>query len=217
MSRCPSRGLFQHDNQTGAVFFKPQYGGCRLLVEFLRRPGQALEICVGKSAHVDFLLDLDHQGHTVSCWSLAGRILSREIEWRSTPMEMRIEAMRFFQQAGYPARMRFSPVIPVKNRRAENAEMIARLFEAVRPMASPWSRFDSRNAAGAVWPASGPLYLQLRPLERSGDNGALARRSRAENAPKEEKRRLATRIALKPIRRSPAPAACHRGPSFPWG
>lgn len=134
LERCPTQTLFQYDNWTDTVCFEPEYGGAKLLIDyFARRPGQALELYVGKSDHVDFLLDYEHRGHTACCWSLSGPTQSRDFEWRSAPMEGRIEAMRKCQDAGYPVRVRFSPIIPVKGWREENREMIARLFRDVQP------------------------------------------------------------------------------------
>lgn len=48
-------------------------------------------------------------------------------------MEARIESIRKCQRAGYPVRVRFSPIIPVKNWREENREMIKLLFGSVKP------------------------------------------------------------------------------------
>ena len=134
LERCREQTLFQYDNGTDTVCFEPEYGGAKLLIGyFAARPGKALELYVGKSSHVDFLLDVDHRGHTVCCWSLSGRTQSTEFEWRSAPMDARIEAMRQCQEAGYPVRVRFSPIIPVRNWRDENREMIDLLFSEVEP------------------------------------------------------------------------------------
>lgn len=132
--RCPEQTLFQYDNFTDTVCFEPEYGGARLLIDyFADKPGKALELYVGKSDHVDFMLDYDHRGHTVCCWSLAGPTQSRRFEHAAATMEQRIEAMRKCRQAGYPVRVRFSPVIPVADWREENRLMIEELFGAVRP------------------------------------------------------------------------------------
>jgi len=134
LARCPGQTLFQNDNYTDNVCFEPEYGGAKLLIEyFARKPGKALELYVGKSDYVNFMLDYDHRGHTVCCWSLAARTQSTEFEWRSAPTADRIEAMRCCQDAGYPVRVRFSPILPVKNWREENREMIELLFDSVRP------------------------------------------------------------------------------------
>ncbi len=134
LEQCPDQTLFQYDNGTDTVCFEPEYGGAKLLIEyFAHRSGQALELYVGKSDHVDFLLDYDHRGHTVCCWSLSACTQSAEFEWRAAPMESRIEAIRKCQEAGYPVRVRFSPIIPVKGWREENREMIELLFSKTAP------------------------------------------------------------------------------------
>ncbi|MFO7956191.1 MAG: hypothetical protein R6X33_03745 [Candidatus Brocadiia bacterium] len=126
--------LFQWDNWTDPVCFEPEYGAAELLVEyFADRPNRFLEVYVGKSDNVDFLLDLDHGGQTVCCWSLSGPTQSRFFEHRTAAMEDRIGAMRRCEEAGYTVRVRFSPIIPVKGWREENRRMVRRLCEAVSP------------------------------------------------------------------------------------
>jgi len=133
-THAPAQTLFQYDNGTDVVCFEPEYGGSRLLIEhFAGREGQFLELYVGKSANVQFLLDLEHRGRTVCCWSLSGRTQSTEIECGSAPMAARIEASRRCQEAGYHVRHRFSPIVPVRHWREENREMIELLFSQVQP------------------------------------------------------------------------------------
>jgi DNA repair photolyase len=134
LERCPEQTLFQYDNNTDTVCFEPEYGGTKLLIDyFAGREAQALELYVGKSDHVDFLLDYDHRGHTVCCWSLSGPTQSVAFEPASAPMDRRIESMRRCADAGYPVRVRFSPIIPVKGWREENRQMVEDLFAAVSP------------------------------------------------------------------------------------
>ncbi|MFW5868177.1 MAG: spore photoproduct lyase family protein [Armatimonadota bacterium] len=131
---APNQGLFQYDNGTDTVSFEPEYGGAKLMIDFFAgREDQFLELYVGKSANVDFLLDYDHRGHTVCCWSLSSRTQASEFEWRSAPMEERIEAARRCEEAGYHVRHRFSPIIPVRNWREEITEMIELLFANCNP------------------------------------------------------------------------------------
>ena len=131
---APNQGLFQYDNVTDTVSFEPEYGGSKLLIDFFAgRDKQFLELYVGKSANVDFMLDYDHRGHTVCCWSLSSRTQAREFEWRSASMEERIEASRKCEEAGYHVRHRFSPIVPVRNWRDEIREMIELLFAACTP------------------------------------------------------------------------------------
>lgn len=134
LALCPDQTLFQHDNHTDVACFEPEYGSSRLLIEyFAGREGKYLELYVGKSGSVDYLLDLDHRGKTVCCWSVAGRTQSALIERGTAPMEARFEAARKCQAAGYPVRFRFSPIVPVRDWRRENREMIEAIFAATRP------------------------------------------------------------------------------------
>ena len=133
-THAPDQTLFQYDNGTDVPAFEPEYGGSKLMIEyFAGRPDQFLELYVGKSANVDFLLDLEHRGHTVCCWSLAGETQSRYFERVAASMTERIEASRKCQEAGYHVRHRFSPFIPVRNWREECTEMIEALFADVKP------------------------------------------------------------------------------------
>jgi len=126
--------LYQYDNWSDINCFEPEYGGTKLLVEyFARRKSEYLELYAGKSDSVDFLLDIDHKGKTICCWSLSGRTQSREIEHKTATMEERIAAASKCQKAGYHVRFRFSPVIPVKNWESEIREMIEHLFAEVSP------------------------------------------------------------------------------------
>ena len=134
LAQCPAQRLFQWDNYTDVACWEPEYGCTRLLVDyFAERPEQALLLYIGKSDAVDYLLDYEHRGHTVCCWSLAAQTQSTAFEYKAAPMEGRIEAMRKCQEAGYPVRVRLSPIIPVQNWREENRAMLESLFSKVRP------------------------------------------------------------------------------------
>jgi spore photoproduct lyase len=126
--------LYQYDNWTDTVCFEPEYGGSRAMIEyFAQKPLRFLELYVGKSGNVDFLLDLDHRGKTVCCWSVAGETQTTRFERRTANMEARLQSARRCQEAGYPVRFRLSPIIPVRNWREENRALIRRMFELTQP------------------------------------------------------------------------------------
>lgn len=134
LENSPSQVLFQWDNGTDAVCWEPEYGGTKLLVElFAGLPGKYLELYVGKSDHVDYLLEYDHRGHTVCCWSLGTETQCRELERRTASMEARLKAARKCQEAGYPVRIRLSPMAPLVGWEHETRHMIRRMFEEIRP------------------------------------------------------------------------------------
>ncbi len=126
--------LYQYDNWTDIACFEPEYGGSKLLVEyFAEKPGKHLELYVGKSDNVEYLLDLEHGGKTVCCWSIGGRTQCDLVEREAASMDARIEAARQCQEAGYAVRYRLSPIVPVRNWREESREVIQRIFERTQP------------------------------------------------------------------------------------
>ena len=132
--KAPRQTLYQYDNYTDSVCFEPEYGASRLLVEyFAGRKNEYLELYVGKSDHVAHLLNLEHGGQTVCCWSVAGETQCTEIEYKSASMSDRIRSARLCQEAGYHVRFRLSPIVPVRNWRDENREMIDAIFTETRP------------------------------------------------------------------------------------
>jgi len=156
-TKCPKQTLFQWDNVTDTVCFEPEFGATKLLIDFFAtRPGQALELYVGKSDNVDFMLDYDHRGHTVCCWSVSTDTQSRHFEHRAASMEERIEAIRKCQQAGYAVRVRFSPIVPVKNWRQEHEDMIKLLFDRTVPdvLTIETLRYMDYNAVCAAFDTS---------------------------------------------------------------
>jgi hypothetical protein len=130
----PAQRLFQWDNGTDVVCWEPEYGGSKMLVDlFARQPDKYLELYVGKSDHVDFMLNYDHRGHTVCCWSLGTETQCRLIEPRSASMEARIASARKCQEAGYTVRIRFSPMVPIVGWEAEISRMVERVFDEITP------------------------------------------------------------------------------------
>jgi len=129
----PRQSLYKYDNQSDILLFEPEYGASEILVPlFARKPGAFL-MHYTKSDQVEPLLGLEHGGHTLVCWSLSAHTQSRVIERETATMEERIEAGRRCQEAGYPVRFRFSPIVPIKGWQDENREMIRLLLSKVRP------------------------------------------------------------------------------------
>ncbi len=132
--KSPGQNLFQWDNGSDVVCWEPEYGGTRLLIElFARQANRYLELYVGKSDRVDFLLDYDHRGHTVCCWSLSHATQARVVDPRTASMEDRLLSARKCQEAGYPVRIRFSPMVPTLGWERDIRHMIQRMFAEIKP------------------------------------------------------------------------------------
>lgn len=125
--------LYKYDNHTDTITFEPECGASELLGGYFARQPDKYLMLYTKSANVDHLLGLDHRGHTIVCWSLSCDTVSRLVEKNSATTAERIGAAEACQQAGYPVRVRFSPFVPVRNWRDENAAMIEEYFRRVHP------------------------------------------------------------------------------------
>jgi spore photoproduct lyase len=133
MAANPWQKVFRYDVEQDCLAIEPEYGASRMPVEHYAELEEKYLILFSKSANVDFLLDLDHKGHTIMLWTLSSHEVSREIEPRTGTMEERIEAARKCQEAGYPVRFKCKPIIPVRNWREQTTHMLETLFSRVQP------------------------------------------------------------------------------------
>ena len=96
------------------------------------RPAPARRLRVlSKSADFENVLDLDHGGHTVLCWSLNPPEVRKDYEVVTPPIAERIEAMAQCAAAGYPIRVMLMPIIPVPDWRRHTATCLEQLLTQV--------------------------------------------------------------------------------------
>lgn len=124
---------FRYDVEQDVLAIEPEYGACELLVKHFAQLDEQYLILFSKSANIDFLLDLDHRGHTIMLWTLSTHTASRRYEGRTGTMEQRLEAARKCQEAGYPVRFKMKPIIPIADWRAETTQMLEQLYATVTP------------------------------------------------------------------------------------
>lgn len=133
VDQTPWQKTFRYDVEQDVFILEPEYGACEMLVrQFARRSDQYL-ILFTKSAKVDFLLPLEHNGHTMMLWTLSTHTASRRYEALTGTMEERIEAARRCQGAGYTVRFKLKPIIPIRNWREETTQMLELLYSRVKP------------------------------------------------------------------------------------
>ena len=133
MAANPWQQVFRYDVETDCLPLEPEFGMCEALVKHYAELPDKYIILFSKSDNVDFLLDLEHKGHTIMLWTLSTPTVSRAIEVDSATTEERIEAARKCQQAGYTVRFKFKPIVPIANWREEATDMLEKLFAAVQP------------------------------------------------------------------------------------
>ncbi|MEW6356523.1 MAG: radical SAM protein [Planctomycetota bacterium] len=128
----PWQKVFLYDDAAEALFPEPELGAVEEFVKCCRQFPDRYLVIHTKSANVDFLESLDHQGRCIMTWSLTSAIQSRETERLSATMEERIEAARKVVSWGYPARVKFKPIVPFKGWRDHSREMIGKLLTTVK-------------------------------------------------------------------------------------
>ena len=132
MQNNPWQKLYKYDNQTDVLTLEPEYGATKKLVELFAATDKTLMLYT-KSDNVDHILDLDHKGKTVVCWTMSCSEVAEKYELGAPSLEQRVEAARKCQEAGYGVRIRFSPIIPIENWKEKNAEMIRQIFTKISP------------------------------------------------------------------------------------
>ena len=125
--------VIRFDTETDCLPLEPEYGVCVDLVRHFAGKDDRYIILFTKSDNVDFLLDLDHGGHTIMLWTLSTDTVSRLVEVDTATTAERIEAARKCQQAGYPVRLKFKPIVPIRGWREEATAMLEQLFDKVVP------------------------------------------------------------------------------------
>jgi len=107
-------------------------GYSRTLVPFFARHEFARQVVLTKTADVERLLDLEHQGHTILSWSVNPHEIVSRFDDNTPPLDERIRAMRLCAEKGYPVRAVMMPILPVPDWEAIYPSFTARLLSEVR-------------------------------------------------------------------------------------
>jgi spore photoproduct lyase len=142
-----------------ALALDPLTGYSRTLVPFFARHKHARLTLLTKSANVENLLDLDHNGHSILSWSLNPDEVSDAFERNVASPSERIAAMKKCVSVGYPLRAVIMPIIPVEDWQEIYAGFLESLLAAV-PL--------TRITLGQI--CSYPAAMQLTRRKLTGDN-----------------------------------------------
>jgi spore photoproduct lyase len=110
----------------------------RPLVEFIGTSNNAILELKTKSAVIDNLPGLVHNGKTVIAWSLNSTPIMARYELRSATLEERLQAAQKCAEWGYRLAFHFDPIIDYPGWQEGYAETINRLFETVPASAIAW-------------------------------------------------------------------------------
>ncbi len=110
----------------------------RPLVEFIALRDNAVLELKTKSAVIDNLQGLHHNGKTIIAWSLNAAPIMARYELRSATLAERLDAAQKCAEWGYRLAFHFDPIIDYPGWQSGYAETIDRLFEKIPASAIAW-------------------------------------------------------------------------------
>ncbi|MGB3226109.1 MAG: spore photoproduct lyase family protein [Desulforhopalus sp.] len=113
-------------------------GLSRRLVPFMGKWENAVLELKTKSAVIENLADLDHNGNTIIAWSLNSPFIMKAQELRSATLDERLTAARQCSEWGYKLAFHFDPIIEHQGWQEGYAAIIDKLFKIVPPKAIAW-------------------------------------------------------------------------------
>ena len=124
MEANPWQKVYLYDDAAEALFPEPELGAVADFIACCQQfPDRHLVIHT-KSANVDFLEAIDHQGRCIMTWSLTSKTQSEQTERLSATMDERVAAAHKCASWGFPVRFKFKPIVPFKGWRDQAREMI---------------------------------------------------------------------------------------------
>lgn len=129
----PWQETYLLEDDADVLCLEPELGCLAPIIEYFGTLTGRYLIIHTKSANVDWMLDLKHNGNTIVVWSLAGRTQAERFEPVTGGTAERIEAAHRAEAAGYVVRYKFKPIIPVTGWRQEGSDAVRLLFERTAP------------------------------------------------------------------------------------
>ena len=124
MAANPWQNVYLYDDASEALFPEPELGAVQGLIDCCRQFPDRYLVIHTKSANVDFLESIQHDGRCIMTWSLTSAQQSRETERLSGTMAERVAAARKCADWGYPVRFKFKPIVPFRGWRDDAREMV---------------------------------------------------------------------------------------------
>jgi spore photoproduct lyase len=113
-------------------------GLSRDLIHFMRDKKQAVLELKTKTASIENLRDIDHNGRTIVAWSLNSPAIMEKEELKTASLDQRLAAAAECAAMGYRLAFHFDPIIHHPGWREGYQQTITRLFETVPPGKIVW-------------------------------------------------------------------------------
>ena len=129
----PWETVYLFNDASDTLVLEPEINNVRRFLDYFQTKERRYFVVHTKSANVDHLLEHGHQQRAILLWTIAGPTASRLFEPGAGTCEERLEAARKCYQAGYPIRLKFKPIIPVKAWREDAKTMAQLALDGMRP------------------------------------------------------------------------------------
>jgi hypothetical protein len=125
--------LWKLNNRSDTLGLEPEYGLATTLVERFARMGGPTLMLYSKGDSISHLERLDHRGRTVASFTITPDRVASLLEKGAPSPQARIEALGAMHRAGYPTRVRFSPIVPLAGWRDDYDALVARIARVAAP------------------------------------------------------------------------------------
>ena len=126
---APEPQTFEIGSNSDLVLENTITGNLPYTIERFGREGRGHPTFPTKFHMVDPLLDLDHRGKTIFRMSVNPQEIISRVEFGTSPLRERIQALNRMAEAGYPVGMLIAPVILLPNWKELYGELIGELAE----------------------------------------------------------------------------------------
>ncbi|MFZ2444982.1 MAG: spore photoproduct lyase family protein [Syntrophobacteraceae bacterium] len=123
---------------TDSLLLDPFTGLSRVLVPYFARTRNAVLELKTKTDFTSNLKGLDHNGRTITAWSLNSEDVRKREEPKGATLKERLAAARRCAALGYFLAFHFDPLIEYPRWREGYGEILDRLFDAVDPARVVW-------------------------------------------------------------------------------
>ncbi len=123
---------------TDSLLLDPLTGLSKILVPFFAGTRNAVLELKTKTNFIGNLVGLDHNGRTITAWSLNSEQVRRSEEPKSATLEERLAAARRCADLGYYLAFHFDPLLEYPDWQTGYAEILNRLLDAVDPSRIVW-------------------------------------------------------------------------------
>jgi hypothetical protein len=168
MDAHPWQETYLLEDDADVPGLEPELDALGPIIEHFGRRDDRYLIVHTKSANVDWMLDLAHNGKTIFVWSISGPTQRDRFEPATATTVERIDAAGRAQRAGYPVRYKFKPIIPVQGWREDADKTIDMIFERTDP--------DVISLAVYMWMDAEEMVRRLDEDVLDGEFLAAARR-----------------------------------------